>query len=173
MKYPQASPTRRLSRMLPTSRPRMPVAAIWIQTSENTFVASQSDAASTQRGDHGELGNTRNGAMVNIARAARRLVFALTLCLFACTPVVTAQTIQCQSVVLTNSSPCETGRCLLTRWVATVPPSQTLTYAVELSTDCLTWQESTAPITLTESATVNVWVTADNRVGFIRLRIVQ
>jgi hypothetical protein len=44
---------------------------------------------------------------------------------------------------------------------------------VELSTDRLTWQESTAPITLTKSMTVNVWVTVDNSIRFIRLRIVQ
>jgi len=109
-----------------------------------------------------------------IARAVQRLVLALVLCLFAGAPaVVTAQTIQCHSAVFTNVSPCETGRCLLTKWVATVPPSQTLTYAVELSTDRLTWQESTAPITLTKSMTVNVWVTVDNSIRFIRLRIVQ
>jgi hypothetical protein len=102
-----------------------------------------------------------------------RFILLPAICLFGYPArVVNAQTIQCQSVVFTNSSPCETGRCLLTSWVATVPPSQTLTYAVELSTNCLTWQESTAPITLTESATVDVWVAANDSIGFIRLRII-
>jgi hypothetical protein len=86
---------------------------------------------------------------------------------------VSAQTIQCQSAVFTNSSPCDTSRCLLTKWVATVPPLQTLTFAVELSTNFLTWQETTAPITLTQSTNVNVWVAVNKSAGFIRLRIVQ
>jgi hypothetical protein len=102
-----------------------------------------------------------------------RFILLLVACLFGYPArVVNAQTIQCQSVMFTNSSPCETGRCLLTRWVATVPPSQSLTFAVELSTDRLTWEESTAPITLTESTTVNVSVAVDSSVGFIRLRII-
>ena len=103
-----------------------------------------------------------------------RFILLLVVCLFGCPAcVVSAQTIQCQSTMFTNSSPCETGRCLLTRWVATIPPSQTLTFAVELSTDRLTWQESASPITLTQSTTVEVWVTVNHSIGFIRLRIIQ
>jgi hypothetical protein len=193
MKYPQVSPARRSLRIPPASGPHMPAAAIW--TSEHKLVASQPDAFSCQGvnqathqngpaastcerqavavGKPHQPGGAKNHARIDIARWVQRFVSALSICLFACTPTVaTAQTIQCQSMVLTNSSPCDTGRCLLTRWVATVPPSQTLTYAVELSTNRLTWQESTIPITLTESAIVEVWVTANSSIGFIRLRIV-
>jgi hypothetical protein len=86
---------------------------------------------------------------------------------------VSAQTIQCESMVFTNNSPCNPGPCLLTRWNAIVPQSQTLTYAVELSTNCLSWQEATAPITLTQSTNIDVWITTDTRIGFVRLRIIQ
>jgi hypothetical protein len=177
MKHPQVSPTRRSLRIPPASGPYTPVAASCRGVNQATH---QNGAATStcQRqgvpveGQH-QRGGAKNRVGIDIARAVQRLVFAMGLCLFACMPgVVTAQTIQCQSIVLTNSSPCDTGRCLLTRWVATVPPSQTLTYAVELSTNCLTWQESTAPITLTESATVDVWVAANDSIGFIRLRII-
>jgi len=86
--------------------------------------------------------------------------------------VVSAQTIEYLSTVFTNNSPCDSGQCLLSRWKATVPLSQTLSYAVELSTNCLNWQDATAPITLTQSANIDVWITADTQVGFVRLRII-
>jgi hypothetical protein len=156
MKHPQVSPAGRLFRRPLAPGPCVPAAVI--RTNENKPVP---------RG-------ARNRAGIDVARAAQRLASVLALCLFTCTPAVaTAQTIQYKSMVLTNSNPCDAGRCLLTKWVATVPPSQTLTYTVELSTDLLTWRESTAPITLTQSATLNVWVGVDNSVGYVRLRIVQ
>jgi hypothetical protein len=155
MKHPQVSPTRRSYRTPLTPEPCVPAAVV---------------PAGEQHPPEG----ARNRARIDVARAAQRLPSVLALCLFACTPAVAiAQTIQYKSMVLTNSSPCDAGRCLLTRWAATVPPSQTLTYTVELSTNCLSWQESTEPITLTESTTLNVWVGINNGVGFIRLRIVQ
>jgi len=104
----------------------------------------------------------------------RRFILLLAVWLFGYSAtVVSAQTIQCLSTVFTNTSPCNSGRCLLTHWKAIVPQSQTLTYAVELSTNCLSWREATAPITLTQSTNIDVWVMADTTVGFVRLRIVQ
>jgi hypothetical protein len=107
-------------------------------------------------------------------KTLRRFILLLATGLSCCAAtVVSAQTIQYLSTVITNNSPCDSGRCLLSRWKAIVPQSQTLTYTVELSTNCLNWQEATTPITLTQSANIDVWVTVDTPVGFVRLRIVQ
>jgi len=104
----------------------------------------------------------------------RFLLLLITAWLLGCSAtVVSAQTIEYLSTIYTNNSPCDTGPCLLTRWKAVVPRAQTLTYAVELSTNCLTWQEATAPITLTQSTNIDVWISADTRAGFVRLRILQ
>jgi hypothetical protein len=107
-------------------------------------------------------------------KVLRRLIVLLAVWFFGCPAcIVSAQTVQYLSTVFTNRSPCNPEPCLLSCWKAIVPQSQTLTYTVELSTNCLSWQEATSPITLTQSTTIDVWTTADTRVGFVRLRIIQ
>jgi hypothetical protein len=167
MKYLQESPSRRHSKTVFALAPRVPITTR--RASNSGRGASEFDAASPPdwRWAGGFISN-------GLTRALCRCILLVAIWLFGCSAVVvSAQTIQCQSSVFTNNSPCNPGRCLLTRWKATVPLLQTLTYAVELSTNCLSWQEAATPITLTQSANIEVWITVDGPVGFVRLRIVQ
>jgi hypothetical protein len=172
MKYLQRSPARRPAKTVFTLAAVLPTDTRG--ASNSLWGVSQSDAAPPPTREDVSRPCKGSRCANGRTKALRRLILVLAVWLFGYSAtVVSAQTIQYLSTVYTNNSPCNPGRCLLSRWKATVPLSQTLTYTVELSTNCLSWEEATTPITLTQSTNIDVWITADTLVGFVRLRIVQ